>query len=259
METTPFSDEEYALIKKIEEHNFQSVPALRTIELDGWIIRLSDGRTKRSNSVNFCGPGQQIASDKIAKCEAYFRGAGIPACFRNTPLMHPENCQEILGQKGYREFGHTDAMILDISAPLPSPDSRVKLEDQLSESWLEAHARIKNLTEEEKLGLKKTHQSISLPMIYASLDIGGTIAAIGQGVLSSDLVGLFDFMTDPDFKRQGLAMNVANSILQASQKKGVEIAYLQVEQKNIGAKKFWASVGFNTKLYTYSYSMRTGT
>lgn len=254
-----FSEEEYALIQQIEEHNFQSVPSLETIELDGWIIRLSDGRTKRSNSVNFLTPGTQDPSEKITECEGYFLNAGISACFRKTPLMHPNTCSKILISKGYKEFGHTDAMICDLSLDRPLPDNRVVLEDRLSDTWLDAHAKIKNLSDAQKTGLKNTLQAVDLPMIYASLHVDGTIAAIGQGVVSSDLVGLFDFMTDPAFKRRGYASIVANSILYTAQKTGVSKAYLQVEQSNISGKKFWASVGFNKKLYSYSYLTKTGT
>ncbi|HEY5338273.1 MAG TPA: hypothetical protein VIJ85_08735, partial [Rhizomicrobium sp.] len=53
----------------VEEACLNAWPALKEIFYDGWLIRLAEGQTRRTNSVNVIGPGRAAMEDKIAYCE----------------------------------------------------------------------------------------------------------------------------------------------------------------------------------------------
>ena len=40
------------MIQRIEELSMNALPALSTVLVNGWVIRFSDGCSKRANSVN---------------------------------------------------------------------------------------------------------------------------------------------------------------------------------------------------------------
>ncbi len=129
----------------------------------------------------------------------------------------------------------------------------IELESHLSEEWLSAHARIKDLSSEQRDGLQKTLSTIELPTCFASLRKDGEIISIGLGVLSESHIGLFDFMTDPAHLRRGYAAIIANKLLEEAKTRGVRQAYLQVVGDNEGGRKFWSALGFSSPLYSYYY------
>jgi hypothetical protein len=50
------------LIKQIEQISFNAWPSLKTILYDEWVIRISDGVTRRANSINpLFGSNYEIA------------------------------------------------------------------------------------------------------------------------------------------------------------------------------------------------------
>ncbi len=246
-----------SLIRMLEEHNFQAVPATRTEPYDGWLVRLSDGRTKRTNSVNFLESGTIPAEEKISYCEDLFAQAGLPSCFRVTPLVHPIDLDCLLADHGYRKDDRTDVLIQDLSS-FQAPDdlSDVIMEDTLSSAWLDAHARIKNLSDQEVKGLQKTLTNIALPCCFARIVRDNRTVSLGLGVLSKEVMGLFDFMTDTAYKRQGLAAKVTNRLLQDAQSRGLKHAYLQVVHENESGRQFWHALGFTEHLYSYHYRLK---
>jgi len=47
------------MIQRIEELSMNALPALSTVFLNGWILRFSNGYTRRANSVNPIYPSIQ--------------------------------------------------------------------------------------------------------------------------------------------------------------------------------------------------------
>ena len=70
------------LSASVEEACLNAWPALKEILYDGWLIRLANGETRRTNSVNVIGHGVYGADEKIAYCERIYREHGQATCFR---------------------------------------------------------------------------------------------------------------------------------------------------------------------------------
>ncbi len=53
------------IITALEELSLNAWPSHQTLLLDGWIIHLANGYTRRANSVNPLYPGNQALDQKI--------------------------------------------------------------------------------------------------------------------------------------------------------------------------------------------------
>ena len=79
-----------ALAARVEEVCLNAWPAPQELHYDGWLIRLADGQTRRSNSVNVLRDGMLPVEEKIDYCERVYRGHGdrILLCRRRSHKRH---------------------------------------------------------------------------------------------------------------------------------------------------------------------------
>jgi hypothetical protein len=79
----------------IEELAMNAWPSLQTILIDGWIIRIANGYTKRANSVNPIYLYKNNLDDNIKYCENIYRSNNLPIIFK---IVECEE-QKIIDQK----------------------------------------------------------------------------------------------------------------------------------------------------------------
>jgi ribosomal protein S18 acetylase RimI-like enzyme len=73
-----------------------------------------------------------------------------------------------------------------------------------------------------------------------------------MGVLQGQFVGLFDIVTDADFRRQGFGKQLMLSLLAWGKRNGAHTAYLQVMLNNEPALRLYSGFGFK-EIYPYWY------
>src|SRR5271154_6357424 len=100
------------LTETVEEAGFNAWPALKEIFYDGWLIRLANGETRRTNSVNVIGPGTRAMDDKIAHCERIYAAHNQPTYFRIRSTDDPV-LEDMLEQRGYRAEDDTRTLFMD--------------------------------------------------------------------------------------------------------------------------------------------------
>lgn len=86
---------------EIIEFSLNHWPALTTLLYDGWVLRFSDGYTKRANSINPIYDSTDELNRKILACENMYAVNHLPIIFKITPYVHPENLDSILDGMGY--------------------------------------------------------------------------------------------------------------------------------------------------------------
>src|ERR1700690_2885698 len=86
---------------QVEETCMNAWRALKEILYDGWLIRLANGQTRRTNSVNVIGQGSRSLGDKIAYCEGVYRAHAQPPYFRILSTGTHE-LDGALDARGYR-------------------------------------------------------------------------------------------------------------------------------------------------------------
>src|SRR5215471_10086974 len=97
----------------IEELTMNAWPSLQTILLDGWVIRLANGYTKRANSVNpiYC-TGNNL-DEKIEYCENIFRNNGLPTIFKIIDCDEYKILDNKLETLKYEKIDITSVQICD--------------------------------------------------------------------------------------------------------------------------------------------------
>ena len=90
-----------ALNRCVEDACLNAWPALKEIFYDGWLIRLAEGHTRRTNSVNVLHAGVLPIAEKIAHCEQLYAAHGLPVIFRLRSTDDPA-LEQALASRGYR-------------------------------------------------------------------------------------------------------------------------------------------------------------
>ncbi len=235
-------------IRALEERAFNAWPALETLLMDGWLLRFSRGFTKRANSVNAWLP--QIQAAGIAtRADPLFQDASLPLTFRLSPLANPEDDQW-LSQQGFHRLDETLVMV----APIGSVDCDAALvvASRPDETWTSGFAAANRVPDAHRRTHDLMLSRIRMPAAFAALEIGGRPGAFGLAVLERGMVGLFDIVTAPDVRRQGIARRLVSSLLAWGRLQGATRAYLQVVASNVPAIALYRQLGF-TEAYRYHY------
>src|SRR5690606_29529 len=75
----------------------------------------------------------------------------------------------------------------------------------------------------------------------------------GLALSRSGIVGLFDVMVEPQFRRRGLATSLVSALLDWGASTGAEQAFLQVAAPNQAAVALYEPAGFEVA-YTHVYA-----
>jgi GNAT superfamily N-acetyltransferase len=244
------------MIRTIEELSLNAWPALQTILYDGWVIRFANGYTKRANSVNPLYPSSLRIEEKLSFCERLYRERQLPVVFKLTSAVYPDDLDARLEECGYQKDSPTSVQTLALAEIDFQAASTSSLEEELSEEWLGNFCRMSGVSEIQKETLRKILTAIVPPHCFVSLTNGGGAVACGLGVLQSGCIGLFDIVTDAEFRRRGYGQQVVESILAWGREHEARTAYLQVMLNNPAALRLYAKLGFREQ-YRYWYRIKT--
>jgi ribosomal protein S18 acetylase RimI-like enzyme len=267
-----------SLARQIEKASLDAWPALQQIQHGEWVLRFSEGYTKRANSVNsLCevapregiqrpaGAGGIEASVRFV--EHCYRDRGMPAIFRITPFTVPQGLDRFLEQRGYVQLDPTQVSLLGLDGfePASIADGRSmglcsEPRQEKLDTWLALFARLHAASGvQEPLEKQQAHrailQSIAGKVQPYLLEAQGTSVACALGVLDGKRLGLFDLYVDPAFRRQGYGTAMMVGILSQAKQQGVRWVYLQVTEANKPARKMYRKLGFGN-LYCYWYRVR---
>ena len=237
-----------AEIRALEERGFNAWPSRRTIVCCGWLLRVSDGYTKRANSANALQPDGAFAEVRKAAEELYARH-GLPAVFRLSPLAPPEVDRE-LDAAGYALFDPSLVLV----APLPAAHgiADVEIEHSPSAAWLGGFAAANGIAAGQRPIHDLMVSSIAMPAAFATLWVDGRPIGFGLAVYERGAIGLFDIVIAPAERGRGNGRALTGALIQWGRSAGARTAYLQVREQNAGARRLYAALGFR-EAYRYHY------
>ncbi len=168
---------------QVEETCMNAWPALKEVFYDGWLIRLANGATRRTNSVNVIGPGRRPLDDKIAYCENVYRAHAQPTYFRILSTAPPDLDAALLA-RGYAKEDETRTLYMNFRKhrpPAPASGAAVDiLEGRPTREWLAAYQRHSRCTDAEAQGRRDVLDALSVPAFFAEArDDSGEIASVG--------------------------------------------------------------------------------
>ena len=242
------------VVQEIEERSLNAWPALRRIFLDGWILGLSEGYTRRANSVNPLYDGIRDVPGKIPIFEETYSGHGLSAVFKVTPMAVRMDLDDLLEGRGYEKQATTRVQTLTLDAASDGTND-VEVLNDVDDAWMHDYAGLKRFSQADALKNRTILDRIGLPKRFVSIVREGRRVASGIAVVESGWVGLFGIVTDPEQRRKGLGRKVTEALAASGRLAGAEKAYLQVEADNPAALKLYESMGFQT-VYEYWYRVK---
>jgi ribosomal protein S18 acetylase RimI-like enzyme len=238
-------------VLQIEERAFAAWPALRTVDIEGWVLRMSNGFTKRANSLNALRPRANIeVALKLAL--PLFAAAGLRPVVRLSPLAGPET-DSTLADLGFHTIDESLVMVAPLDGRQTLQDTRaVIIDDAPSQNWLAGYSQANAVPSQHRATHDEMLARMRVPVAFAHLMKDGHPAAWGLAVAERGMVGLFDIVTAPAARRQGAARELVTELLAWGRAAGATRAYLQVIASNAAAIRLYQSLGFE-ELYRYHY------
>lgn len=250
-------DDLQALAQRAEQAGLNASTPPQQQRIEGWLIRLSPGKAKRSRCVNALDEGHLPLDELLARCAGAFAAAGLPLCVRVTPFSRPADLDARLAAKGWSSFDPADVMVRprldDLPAPGLAPGLRVEAVDA------PAYARVVGALRGSSAGEIEAHAQrlLESPVPYRGhclRDADGTLLACGQFAREGGIVGLFDIFTPPEQRGHGHAHQLCLALLAAARAEGATEAYLQVGSDNEVAQRVYRRLGF---AFAYRYHYRS--
>jgi GNAT superfamily N-acetyltransferase len=259
MNWKPPNGELSALAARVEEVCLNAWPAPQELHYDGWLIRLADGQTRRSNSVNILRDGLLPVAEKIDYCERVYRGHGLPSHFRILSTGS-RALDALLGARGYDAQDETSTLFMDFARHSVGV-ARANVEliaGAPTAEWLAARTRISGQTQGETRKVEKILQHLALPAVFAAVrDDDGVIRSIAKGAVHGGIVCLNLVATEAAHRRRGLSRDCLIAVLNWAQRDaGATGACLQVVSANTPAIRLYEQLGFDREIYRYHYRHR---
>jgi ribosomal protein S18 acetylase RimI-like enzyme len=241
-------------IQRLEELSFRTLPALDQDRYDGWVLRWSDGGSRRANSVNALGASSLSLSEKIAYCEDWFAERGSPAIFRLTALADAALDDE-LASRGYEYSGATHVMTADLTRRKAHPG--VTTSAKPSDEWLRTIDYLSSADDSTIHRLRDQLLSTGGTSSFASVEVEDRVAAIGVAIDLDGHTTIYNMNTAEHSRRRGYARAILETLMANGRAAGGSWAVLQVTDENAPALALYRGAGFVT-VYSYHYRQPSG-
>jgi len=243
------------LASRAEETCLNAWPALQEVHYDGWLLRLADGKTRRTNSVNILRDGARPLAEKIVFCEDFYRGHRLPTHFRILSSQE-DSLDRALEQRGYAFDDETATLFMDFSehAPTPRPPEAELRETTPTREWIDARLDITGNASQSRRKLEKILRQLSLPAVFAAVrGPSGRLDAVAKAAIHDRIACVNLVATRESERRKGLSGSAVSAVLQWAHARGAQGACLQVLAANTPAIRLYRKLGFTHELYRYHY------
>lgn len=242
------------LLARIEEAGLNASQPREQLLFDGWLLRFSPGKARRSRSINAIASGTLPLARKLEVCRGWYRRFGLPLLVRVTPFSSPPGLDGQLAAAGYAAFDETRVM----TRPLAHDDAVAgdgELRAVDASAFAAAVGRLRGSPPEQVEGHRR--RLLDSPLQGSSVrlvacDDRGEPQAAGQVMVEDYLAGLYDIVTAEPARGRGHAHALSRRLLAAAAALGARTAYLQVDAGNVPARRLYAALGFADG-YAYWY------
>lgn len=236
---------------QVEQACREGWPAAVETVVEGWLLRQSGGRTRRTNSVNPLRGKRAGPEATLAVAEAFYAGHGQTPLFR-VPSIAAE-MDAILDRQGYAHEGGTIHLFAGIEEFNVSRDAEVVISATPGEDWFDARFRMAAYDDSDRRIFREMTRFIVGDRAFVSCVRDSEIAALAYGVIRKGLLVVESVETDGRFRQQGLGRKTVGSLIDWARQAGASAACLQVVADNAPGRALYASLGFSRELYRYHY------
>jgi len=247
--------EEVSLFQEISTNAW---PAMNLSFLNGWIVRLGDGYTRRANSVLPLRYSGKNIDEDIKVIEELYKKNNLPSVFQIPDYCEPNDLKKILLKLNYQEIDESILMALEISKlkEIPINDSfSFTLEINFSEKFFSNFGRLTNRPSSLVLKNLNIIKRILFNKAFAIAYREDEIVGLCLGVLEREYIGIYDMIVSSNYRRQGIGQALLNKLILWGKNNGAKTIYLQVQGDNSGAIALYKKIGL-TDRYHYRYLVK---
>jgi len=246
------------LIRFYQELSTNAWPAKYYYLLNGWLARISEGVTKRANSVMpLTYYGDKLLED-IHVVEALYTKKKLPVIFQLPDYYEPKNLLEILLENGYKIIDETLVMTTKIKDMPDIPINQDYVYQNTSEAkneWFNSLSISEKDTPERIEGQKAIISRILQPKSFFFAKQDEAIIGVGMAVLEQGNLGIYDMIINPDFRRQGIAVSLIAIMVEWGRENSIHSIYLCVQGDNHPAIALYEKVGLK-ECFRYRYLIK---
>lgn len=249
-------------VLEIEHASLRAWPALEEVELEGGILRYAQGVSRRSNALVPSANGQFCPQRLIKATKAYYdskqQAAVVKVLTQNECDGVFSSLDTLLENDSYEKESPTSVMAVSMQSYKPRL-AGISLQHPMASTfslWVEAWHSIRDFNPDQMTVHQQILERMSGQVHCLVLqDSYGQACATGMAVLNGGKLGIFGMSTRQDFRGQGCATRIMDSLIAWGLDGGANYAYLQVENSNRPALSLYKKLGFHS-LYTYWYRVK---
>jgi N-acetylglutamate synthase len=236
---------------QVERTCLEGCPAAKEVVVDGWLLRQSGGKTRRTNSANPLRGRTAAPETVLAMAEAFYGDHKQTTLFRIPDIA--AEMDAILDSRGYSLEGGTIHLYAGMDELKDANDHQAVVSPTPGEDWFKARFRMGSYDATDSRIFRDMTGLISGDKAFVSTEHDGEVAAVAYGVIRDGLLVVESVETDGRFRQQGLGRRTVGGLIGWARRKGAEAACLQVVADNAAGRALYASLGFNRELYRYHY------
>ena len=248
-----------AFLARVEEAGLNASATSRQMMYDGWLMRTSPGKAQRARCINAIAPARLGLDNKLRFAQAHYAARELPLLFRITPFSEPHNLDNELAARGYTQFEDTRVMVGELEVPpiIVPLTHNATLEACDAVHFAETVGQLRGTPAPARAAHAKRLAEAPDHALRVAITLDNEPVAAGQCIMEDGLVGLYDIITAPELRGQGLGSTVITWLLSKAHAHGARAVYLQVDGANEAARSLYAALGL-TDRYAYHYRMPGG-
>lgn len=249
-------------IARIEEASLNATVVPEQQLYAGWVVRWAKSAAKRARSINVLAPSSVPLDERLDYVAGIYRRHDLPLIFRVADSCADPTLEAALALRGFKSFGHTRVMAvpmqvaIDIASRQEPGALQVRPVD--ARTFAAQVGRLKNSHPQYVAEHTLRLSSVAVPKQMLLAYTGQVCVGAALGVFDGKLMGIFDVISDPAHRRQGIAAQLLRAQLQEGDKQGAAQAYLQVETSNQPARALYARYGFTNHHQYWYMSLASG-
>jgi ribosomal protein S18 acetylase RimI-like enzyme len=241
----------------IEELSMDAWPSIQTLLYDGWVIRMANGYSNRSNSINPIYPSKIKLEDKMEYCDKIFSRYNLPTTYKIIECDEHKTIDKELEQRKYKIINTTSLQICSDFEVLQNNYDGITVNDFFNTPWINSVVEFNTIKQEHITTFKTILSNIVGEKIVVHKEAKNEIVGCGHGVIGNNYVGIFDIVVKENQRGKGYGKEIIKTILSEAGKKGIKNAYLQVMMNNALARELYKKLGYK-EIYKYWYRKKEG-
>ncbi|SFL84341.1 Acetyltransferase (GNAT) family protein [Paenibacillus sp. 1_12] len=245
--------------QQIERCAFNTWPAATNAKQGDWVMRVTDGITKRANSI-WTGAGNSIPNGNwLMEGLHFYQTHGLPVRYHISDAS-PVGLDALLEREGFLQETPCSVLIADTEQVISRTSSEfnnlsAEILSSHSEQWLADFIEMEGFDKSKLFFYDSLFSRITQPKCFCTLEWNGQCAAVGTAVVEAGWAGLTNIAVKSELRGQEIGKRLLNELASWSMNNGAQRMYLQVVNDNEPAHRLYQKAGF-TSLFQFHYRVQ---